>query len=78
MQHPNILRLEQVFETSSRILMVLELVTGGELFERIVEKTFYSDSEAAKCVQEILSAVHELHRNGIVHRDLKVQTFIFT
>ena len=54
--------------------MVLELVTGGELFERIVEKTFYSESEAAKCVEEILRAVNELHTNGIVHRDLKVKT----
>lgn len=77
MQHPNILRLEQVFETSSRILMVLELVTGGELFERIVEKTFYSESEAAKCVEEILRAVNELHTNGIVHRDLKPENLLY-
>jgi len=77
MQHPNILRLEQVFETSSRILMVLELVTGGELFERIVEKTYYSESEAAQCVQEILRAVNELHHNGIVHRDLKPENLLY-
>ncbi|XP_013205074.1 calcium/calmodulin-dependent protein kinase type IV [Microtus ochrogaster] len=59
------------------ISLVLELVTGGELFDRIVEKGYYSERDAADAVKQILEAVAYLHENGIVHRDLKPENLLY-
>ena len=50
-------------------------VTGGELFEDIVAREFYSEVDASHCIQQILDAVRHCHENNIVHRDLKVNEF---
>ena len=47
-------------------------VTGGELFEDIVAREFYSEADASHCIQQILESVNHCHHNNIVHRDLKV------
>ena len=47
-------------------------VTGGELFEDIVAREFYSEADASHCIQQILESVNHCHSNGVVHRDLKV------
>ena len=47
-------------------------VTGGELFEDIVAREFYSEADASHCIQQILESVNHCHMNGVVHRDLKV------
>lgn len=52
--------------------MSLSRVSGGELFDRIIEKGFYTEKDASKLIQQILDAVKYLHDMGIVHRDLKV------
>ncbi len=49
-------------------------VTGGELFEDIVAREFYSEADASHCIQQILESVNHCHSNGVVHRDLKVGT----
>lgn len=49
-------------------------VSGGELFDRIVEKGFYTEMDASRLIRQVLDAVNYLHSMGIVHRDLKVQT----
>ncbi|XP_067839049.1 calcium/calmodulin-dependent protein kinase type IV [Heptranchias perlo] len=77
LSHPNIIRLKEIFETPSEINLVLELVTGGELFDRIVEKGYYSEKDAADAVKQILEAVAYLHENGIVHRDLKPENLLY-
>lgn len=77
MNHPNVIRLKEVFETPSDIHLVLELVTGGELFDRIVTRGYYSEKDAAKCVLEILGAVKYLHDNDVVHRDLKPENLLY-
>ncbi|XP_062925223.1 calcium/calmodulin-dependent protein kinase type IV isoform X2 [Mobula hypostoma] len=57
LSHPNIIRLNEIFETPLEINLVLELVTGGELFDRIVERGYYSEKDAADVVRQILEAV---------------------
>ncbi|ESO89987.1 hypothetical protein LOTGIDRAFT_178957 [Lottia gigantea] len=76
-RHPNVVRLKEVFETEDRIIMILELVTGGELFDRIVTTGHYSEKDAAKAVLDILTAVDHLHDNGVVHRDLKPENILY-
>ncbi|KAG8505659.1 Calcium/calmodulin-dependent protein kinase type IV, partial [Galemys pyrenaicus] len=71
------IKLKEIFETPTEISLVLELVTGGELFDRIVEKGYYSERDAADAVKQILEAVAYLHENGIVHRDLKPENLLY-
>ncbi|XP_058847692.1 calcium/calmodulin-dependent protein kinase type IV-like isoform X1 [Acipenser ruthenus] len=77
LSHPNIIKLKEIFETPVEISLVLELVTGGELFDRIVEKGYYSERDAADAVKQILAAVAYLHENGVVHRDLKPENLLY-
>ncbi|XP_075681503.1 calcium/calmodulin-dependent protein kinase type IV-like [Rhinoderma darwinii] len=77
LSHPNIIKLKEIFETPSEILLILELVTGGELFDRIVERGYYSERDAASVVQQILEAVAYLHANRVVHRDLKPENLLY-
>jgi serine/threonine protein kinase len=78
LKHPNVLPLLDVFESRTEILLVLELVTGGELFDRIVDRGNYSEADAATIVRQLLGAVDYLHEHDIVHRDLKVlRLFVF-
>jgi calcium/calmodulin-dependent protein kinase I len=75
--HKHCVQLFEMFETSKKIYMVLELLTGGELFDRIVEKGSYSEKEASTLVQSIASAIAYLHSIGVVHRDLKPENLIY-
>ncbi|XP_077573719.1 calcium/calmodulin-dependent protein kinase type IV-like [Stigmatopora nigra] len=77
LSHPNIIRLEEIFETDTDIALILELVTGGELFDRIVERGYYSERDAAHVIKQILEAVAYLHENGVVHRDLKPENLLY-
>eukprot|EP01104_Vermistella_antarctica_P004139 TRINITY_DN14648_c1_g1_i1.p1 TRINITY_DN14648_c1_g1~~TRINITY_DN14648_c1_g1_i1.p1 ORF type:complete len:366 (+),score=135.55 TRINITY_DN14648_c1_g1_i1:47-1099(+) len=74
--HPNILKLFDVFEDDDEFYLVMELVNGKELFDKIVEKGQYSEKDAAKIVNQIVSAVEYLHGNGIAHRDLKPENLL--
>jgi len=76
LKHPNILPLIEVFEDKEHIFLILQLVTGGELFDKIVEKGNYSERDASMIVNQILQAVAYLHKNGIVHRDLKPENLL--
>ncbi|MEE6487580.1 hypothetical protein FKM82_014946 [Ascaphus truei] len=78
LSHPNIIKLKEIFETPSEITLILEQVTGGELFDRIVERGYYSEQDAAHVVQQILEAVAYLHGNGVVHRDLKPENLLYS
>jgi len=66
-----------VFETSSHVYIVMELVTGGELFDRIVAKDHYSETEAASVFVEVMSAIDYIHSIGIVHRDIKPENVLY-
>lgn len=77
LDHPNIVRMKEVFESEDYVYIVLELVTGPELFERIVSQQFYSEEQAATSVRDIITAVEYLHKNDIVHRDLKPENILY-
>jgi calcium/calmodulin-dependent protein kinase I len=79
-EHPNIISLHEVFEdkTTKKIYLVMELVTGGELFDRIVEKGSYSEKDASELISKVISAVRYLHKKGIIHRDLKPENLLYS
>jgi len=77
LKHPNIIRLKEIFESENELFLILELVTGGELFDRIVERGFYSEKDAAAVVKQLCEAIQYLHDNGIVHRDLKPENLLY-
>ena len=75
--HPNIVQLKEVFDTPKLYYMVLELMTGGELFDRIVEKSKFTEAEAAAAVRAVAEALDYCHKQGIVHRDLKPENLLY-
>lgn len=77
LKNEHVIRLKEVFETPAQIYLVLELVTGGELFDRIVSQGFYSEKKAAQAVRDMLLGVKFLHQNGVVHRDLKPENLLY-
>jgi len=77
LKHPNIVALLEVFEDKTKVFLVMELVTGGELFDRIVEKGSYSEKDAADLIKQVLSAVAYMHEEGVVHRDLKPENLLY-
>jgi len=76
--HNNILKLFEIYESETRVCIVMELVDGSELFDRIVDKGYYSEKNAINIVKQILSAVAYLHQRGIAHRDLKPENLLCT
>jgi len=76
--HPNVISLHSLYQTSTHYIMVLEIVTGGELFDKIVELQFYSEKDASKITQQLLSALHHMHSRNIVHRDLKPENLLLS
>ncbi|XP_046667376.1 calcium/calmodulin-dependent protein kinase type II alpha chain isoform X18 [Homalodisca vitripennis] len=76
LQHPNIVRLHDSIQEENFHYLVFDLVTGGELFEDIVAREFYSEADASHCIQQILESVHHCHSNGVVHRDLKPENLL--
>eukprot|EP01033_Poteriospumella_lacustris_P019365 gene19365-14007_t len=78
LNHPNIIHLEDTFETTERIYMIMELMNGGELFDYVVDKGTLSEEEASSIVRKIISAVQHMHRLNIIHRDLKPENLLLT
>ena len=69
--HPNVVQLHQVFYDEAHTYIVLELLRGGELLDRIRKKERFTEDEASQIMRKLVSAVHHLHSKNIVHRDLK-------
>ncbi|EGC32178.1 hypothetical protein DICPUDRAFT_57246 [Dictyostelium purpureum] len=77
-KHPNIISLHEIFETESEISLVLELVTGGELFDKIVEREFYTEEDASALINTITKVIQYLHSKDIVHCDLKPENLLYS
>jgi tRNA A-37 threonylcarbamoyl transferase component Bud32 len=77
-KHPNCVRLYDVFDTEDELFLVMEMVKGGDLFDRIVEKQKYPESDAVRLVRNMATALHHLHSRNIIHRDLKPENLLVT
>lgn len=78
LDHPHIVKFYDFFEERPVYYIVMEYVTGGELFDRIVAKEYYSERDAAKVIKTVCSALKYCHDRGIVHRDLKPENLLLT
>jgi len=77
LDHPNIARLHDVYESGSNICLLTECCEGGELYFRLQKRGVYTDSDAAEAARQMLRAVGYLHSRRIVHRDLKLENFLY-
>ncbi|QDZ24092.1 calcium-dependent protein kinase [Chloropicon primus] len=73
----HVVQLKDFFDDPSYFMIVLELCHGGELFYRIINKTRYTEKDAAKLVREMLEVIGACHMKGVIHRDLKPENFLF-
>uniref|UniRef100_A0A8C6PVS1 Calcium/calmodulin-dependent protein kinase IGb n=1 Tax=Nothobranchius furzeri TaxID=105023 RepID=A0A8C6PVS1_NOTFU len=76
-KHENVVGMEDFYESRTHYYLIMHLVSGGELFDRILDRGVYSEKDASKVIQQILQAVSYLHQSGVVHRDLKPENILY-
>lgn len=76
LKHSNIIQLHESISEDHHHYLVFDLVTGGELFDEIVAREYYSETDASKCMQQIFDCIGYCHRNKVVHRDLKPENLL--
>ena len=76
MDHPNIVRLIEVFEDERHWCLVMELMKGGELFDKILEIDQFTEREARDAVAALLDAISYCHAKGVIHRDIKPENLL--
>jgi len=77
MDHPHVARLVDVYETSHTLHLVMEHLEGGELFDRVAQRRRFREAEAVHATRQMLLAVNYLHSHDIVHRDVKLENFVY-
>lgn len=75
--HAHLVRFEGVFESATSLHMVTECLEGGEVFERVVQRGRFAETEAARLALQVLLALHHLHTRGVVHRDVKLENLVY-
>lgn len=76
LDHPNIVRVFEYFEDSNRIYIVMEHISGGELFDEIIKSKTFCETNAAQIMHQLFSIVHYLHEHNIIHKDLKPENIL--
>jgi len=77
MDHPHVARLVDVYEGEDQLNLVMECLNGGELFARVKARKRFSERDAAHAANQMLLAVNYIHSHGVVHRDLKLENFLY-
>lgn len=75
--HPNVISIVGAYEDAVAVHVIMELCTGGELFDRIIQKGHYTEKKAAELARIIVGVVEACHSLGVMHRDLKPENFLF-
>ncbi|CAG9334920.1 unnamed protein product [Blepharisma stoltei] len=76
LDHPGVIQLKEVFDTKKHMLIVMEQVRGGELYQRIVNKKYFSEYAVSQIIKQLLEVVRYLHDVGIIHRDIKPENIL--
>mmetsp|Transcript_123114 Transcript_123114/g.213576 ORF Transcript_123114/g.213576 Transcript_123114/m.213576 type:complete len:521 (+) Transcript_123114:1-1563(+) len=77
MDHPHVVRLVDVYESATKLSLVMECMSGGELFDRVLARKKYSEKDAAIAAYQMLLAIQYLHHKKVVHRDIKLENFLY-
>eukprot|EP00931_Biecheleriopsis_adriatica_P064737 TRINITY_DN39450_c0_g1_i1.p1 TRINITY_DN39450_c0_g1~~TRINITY_DN39450_c0_g1_i1.p1 ORF type:complete len:566 (-),score=120.88 TRINITY_DN39450_c0_g1_i1:219-1889(-) len=77
MDHPHVAQLVGVYESENMVSLVMECMSGGELFDRVKSKKVFTEREASQATWQMLLAINYLHHEGITHRDLKLENFLY-
>ncbi|GAB5358497.1 hypothetical protein AAMO2058_000463200 [Amorphochlora amoebiformis] len=77
LNHPHIMGVQDVYKTKMKIKVVMELATGGELFERICDQNNFEEKQAQKLAGDLFKALAYMHSKGVAHRDLKPENILF-
>jgi len=77
LDHPNVIKIFETFEDARNVYIVMEICKGGEVFDRILSKGRFTESEARKVFIDMIHALNYCHANGVCHRDLKPENFLY-
>lgn len=77
LDHPNIMKLHEVFETDNSLYFILDLLEGGQLYDKIKMKYNFSPDEIKNIMKGLVSGLAHMHERGIMHRDLKPENILF-
>lgn len=77
LDHPNILKLNDLYQDDTNYYLITEYCSGGELYKRITDMESFSEAEAASYMRQTLSAIVYCHEKNIIHRDLKPENLLF-
>lgn len=77
LDHPNLMKLYEVYETENSIYMGLELLRGDQLFEQLRRKVAFTHRQVREIIEGLLQGLKHMHAKGIMHRDLKLENILF-
>ncbi|KAL4424298.1 hypothetical protein ABPG75_001599 [Micractinium tetrahymenae] len=76
LEHDNIVLMKEYFEENNKVYLIMEMLSGGELLDAVLDTGHYSEADARSCFLQIIRAIQYLHSRGIVHRDLKLENLL--